>query len=256
MRSVPSGQYVERRTRQCILFTAIALLSLALGACARQAATPEPEPSTPTPPTHTASPAQRATPTQQEATPTEERLAKEEPEEDVEEEPKPTPTSSEIREEVDQVAMELTSSAFAPGEPIPMQYTCDGEDLSPPLTWENAPAGTEGFALISDDPDAPGRTWVHWVLYAIPPSATGLEEGVPTSETLPDGAVQGTNDFNRIGYGGPCPPPGSPHRYFFKLYALDATLSLAPGATKQELLEAMEGHILAEAELMGTYQRR
>jgi hypothetical protein len=154
------------------------------------------------------------------------------------------------------MGIQLTSTAFAEGKPIPAKYTCDGADVSPPLKWSSVPEGTKSLALISDDPDAPVGTWVHWVIYNIPPDATELAEGVPKSETLTNGATQGMTDFKRVGYGGPCPPQGGPHRYFFKLYALDTTLSLKRGATKQELLRTMEGHILAEGQLMGTYQRR
>ena len=147
------------------------------------------------------------------------------------------------------MSIQLTSSAFAEGNPIPAKYTCDGEDVSPPLKWSSMPEGTKSLALISDDPDAPVGTWVHWVIYGIPPDATELQEGVPTSEVLTNGAKQGITDFKRIGYGGPCPPPGGPHRYFFKLYALDTDLDLKPGATKRDLLRAMEGHILADKPL-------
>ena len=150
---------------------------------------------------------------------------------------------------------ELSSSAFKENEVIPKQYTCDAEDLSPPLQWTEPPEGTKSFALISDDPDAPVGTWVHWVLYDLPPEAQELPEGVLTDETLPSGARQGLTDFRRVGYGGPCPPPGSYHRYFFKLYALDVKVGLPPRATKAKLLEAMEGHILAETQLMGRYKR-
>lgn len=154
------------------------------------------------------------------------------------------------------MAIHLTSPAFAEGAPIPAKHTCDGKDLSPPLKWSNVPQGTKSLALICDDPDAPVGTWAHWVLYNIPPSATELPEGVPPKEVVLNSARQGINDFKRIGYGGPCPPPGGPHRYFFKLYALNAELSLRPGATKRDLLRAMEGHILAEGQLMGTYRRK
>jgi hypothetical protein len=157
--------------------------------------------------------------------------------------------------EVTAVKMQLTSPAFAQGQPIPKKYTCEGPDLSPPLKWSSAPEGTKSFALICDDPDAPVGTWVHWVIYNIPASATELQEGVPKAETVLGGAKQGMNDFKRIGYGGPCPPPGNPHRYFFKLYALDTELNLKTGATKGDLVEAMQGHILAEAQLVGTYKR-
>lgn len=151
--------------------------------------------------------------------------------------------------------MKLTSVAWMEGQAIPTKYTCDGADVSPPLTWSEAPAGTRSFALICDDPDAPAGTWVHWVIYGLPAAATALPEKIATTETLPDGAKQGVNDFRRVGYGGPCPPPGRPHRYHFKLYALDTALSLKPRATKADLLHAMAGHIVAEARLMGTFRR-
>ncbi len=154
------------------------------------------------------------------------------------------------------MAIELTSSAFADGAPIPAVHTCDGEDTSPPLAWSGVPEAAKSLALICDDPDAPAGTWVHWVLYDLPPTVTELLEGVPTTETLSSGAKQGTNDFGRLGHGGPCPPRGASHRYFFKLCALDAELSLDPGATKRDVERAMEGHILAQGQLMGTYQRR
>ncbi len=153
------------------------------------------------------------------------------------------------------MAFEIKSSAFTQGQPIPKKYTCDGPDLSIPLGWTDPPAGTKSFALIADDPDAPMGTWVHWVLYDLPVEARQLPEGVPKKETLPDGSKQGMNDFERIGYGGPCPPPGKPHRYFLKLYALDKKIGLVPRATKPQILDAMKSHILAEAQLMGTYKR-
>ena len=153
--------------------------------------------------------------------------------------------------------IEVTSSAFGEGDAIPMKHTCDGEDTSPPLRWGGVPEGTKSLALIADDPDAPGGTWVHWVLYGIPQAVTELEEGIPTTETLPDGAKQGITDFKKIGYGGPCPPPGhGVHRYFFKVYALDAETGLGPRASKSDLLREMNGHILAEGGLIGTYGRR
>ena len=151
--------------------------------------------------------------------------------------------------------MQLTSTAFVAGKPIPAKYTCDGADMSPSLKWSEAPAGTKGFALICDDPDAPMGTWVHWVIYGLRASMKELPEMVAATEVLPDGAKQGLNDSRCVGYGGPCPPPGGPHRYYFKLYALDSELPLAPRATKRDLLRAMSGHILAEAQLMGTYGR-
>src|SRR3989442_12981952 len=141
--------------------------------------------------------------------------------------------------------MDIKSQAFAPGALIPPKNTCDGADVSPPLSFSGSPAGTKGFALIADDPDAPMGTWVHWVAWNIPAGTKTLGEGVPKKETLPDGTRQGTNDFARVGYGGPCPPSGT-HRYFFKLYALDVTLNLPGTATRQDLEKAMQGHILAE----------
>ena len=154
------------------------------------------------------------------------------------------------------MAFELTSSAFKPGEAIPKQHTCDGADTSPPLAWADPPPATKSFALVCDDPDAPVGTWVHWVLYDLPATVRALPTGVASTPALGDGSRQGTNDFKKTGYGGPCPPRGGPHRYFFKLYALDTALGLAPGATKQALLRAMEGHVLAQAELMGRYARQ
>jgi Raf kinase inhibitor-like YbhB/YbcL family protein len=156
------------------------------------------------------------------------------------------------------VALTLTSGAFAAGSGIPSKHTCDGADVSPSLSWSGAPAGTVAFALIADDPDAPAGTWVHWVLFNLPGNLTGLPEGVSKTDQLVDfgGTLQGRNDFRRIGYGGPCPPPGKPHRYFFKLYALNAALPLKAGATKQEVERAMRGHVLAETSLMGTYARQ
>ncbi len=152
--------------------------------------------------------------------------------------------------------MELSvqSSVIRQGR-IPPHYTCDGDDVSPPLSWSGIPEGTKSLALIADDPDAPRGTWVHWVLYNLPPDLSDLPEDVRRDRELPNGARQGTNDFQRIGYGGPC-PPGGRHRYFFKLYALDTVLDLDPGATKEQLLRAMDGHVLAEAEVMGTYSRQ
>jgi Raf kinase inhibitor-like YbhB/YbcL family protein len=154
------------------------------------------------------------------------------------------------------MTVQVTSSAFAEGQPIPAKYTCDGGDISPPLKWGNIPQGAKRLALICDDPDAPAGTWIHWVLYDLPATVAELPERVPTTETLPNGGKQGINDFKRVGYGGPCPPRGGPHRYFFNLYALDAELQLKAKATKKELVPAMEGHILAEGQLMGTYKRK
>ncbi|PHJ62045.1 phosphatidylethanolamine-binding protein [Nostoc linckia z18] len=151
--------------------------------------------------------------------------------------------------------MKLESSAFKSNELIPAKYTCDGKDISPPLLWDEIPIGTQTIALIVDDPDAPGRIFVHWLVYNIPNTTHQLTEHTPTVKTLPNGAVQGKNDFGKFGYGGPCPPSGI-HRYFFKLYALDKSLDLAIGATKNQILAAMEGHILASAELIGRYKRQ
>jgi len=153
------------------------------------------------------------------------------------------------------VTLELSSTSFAAGANIPKRFTCDGPDDSPELHWGEPPTGTKAFALIADDPDAPAGVWVHWVLFNLPPNTRALPEGVPKTETLASGALQGQNDFRRVGYGGPCPPPGKPHRYFFKLYALDATLALKAGATKANVETAMKGHVLAQAELMGRYGR-
>lgn len=154
------------------------------------------------------------------------------------------------------MSIQLTSTAFADGHAIPSKYTCDGSDVSPALTWSNAPAGTKSFALIADDPDAPVGTWVHWVVYDLSADTSSLPENVAKSQYIPGNAKQGLNDFKRLGYGGPCPPHGKPHRYFFKLYALDTMLDLKPGVTKKDLLKAMEGHVLAEGQLMGMYQRK
>ena len=154
------------------------------------------------------------------------------------------------------LAFELKSAAFKSGETIPRRYTCEGEDVSPPLAWAGAPSGTKSFALVCDDPDAPVGTWVHWVLYDVSAAVTGLPEGVRPVPTLDDGSRQGANDFRRPGYGGPCPPRGAPHRYLFRLYALDTAPGLAPGATKAALLKAMDGHTLGLAELMGRYARQ
>jgi len=149
----------------------------------------------------------------------------------------------------------ISSSSFSQGGEIPRKFTCDGADVSPELSWTGAPEGTQSFALLADDPDAPVGIWTHWVLYDLPAQATGLPEGVSKVDEVPSGGRQGRNDFRKIGYGGPCPPPGKPHRYFFKLYALDRMLNLKPGSSKQEVEQAMQNHILSRAELMGKYQR-
>ena len=154
------------------------------------------------------------------------------------------------------MSIQITSAAFSEGQPISQKYTCQGSDFSPPLAWTNVPPNTKSLALIADDPDAPAGTWVHWVIYDLLATATELAENTPKSAQLPGGAKQGLNSWPRLGYGGPCPPPGKPHRYFFKLYALDTMLNLKPGVMKKDLLKAMEGHVLAEGQLMGIYQRK
>jgi len=151
--------------------------------------------------------------------------------------------------------MKLTSPTIDEGKPIPRQHTGDGTDVSPALQWTDAPEGTRAFALICDDPDAPRGTWVHWVLYNLPADRKELPEKVPTTPTLADGGRQGKNDFGNTGYGGPAPPRGKPHRYYFRLYALDTVLDLPAGATRHGLDLAMKGHVLAESQLMGTYTR-
>ena len=153
------------------------------------------------------------------------------------------------------MAFELRSPAFLPSREIPVTNTCDGADLSPPLSWSDPPTKTKGFALIVDDPDAPAGTWVHWVLYGMPAALRELDEGLPGLDVLGVG-TQGLNDFRKVGYGGPCPPRGPGHRYFFRLYALDTELTLPPRQTKQDLLKAIEGHVLGRAELMGWYMRK
>jgi Raf kinase inhibitor-like YbhB/YbcL family protein len=153
------------------------------------------------------------------------------------------------------MSLQISSSAFPAGETIPKKFTCDGPDASPALRWNEPAAKTQSFALIMDDPDAPVGTWVHWVLFDLPADTRELAEGVAKQEQLANGARQGRNDFGKIGYGGPCPPPGKPHRYFFKLYALDAKLNLKGGVTKADVERAMMGHVLGQGELMGRYGR-
>jgi Raf kinase inhibitor-like YbhB/YbcL family protein len=152
--------------------------------------------------------------------------------------------------------MRLTTAAFQTGGQIPVEHTCDGSDVSPALAWEDPPPATKSFALIADDPDAPGGDWVHWVVFNLPAAARGLSGGIPRGADLPSGGRQGRNDFGQRGYGGPCPPRGPAHRYYFKLFALDSMLDLSADVTKGDLLMAMEDHILAQAELTGRYQRR
>lgn len=159
----------------------------------------------------------------------------------------------------DGVTFSLESEAFPSEAAIPSRYTCDGEDVSPGLSWSDVPSGTEAFALILDDPDAPGGTFTHWLLYNVPPDVSSLPEGVPNDAdpqvAAGEGTDQGLNDFGNLGYGGPCPPPGPAHRYNFILYALDETVDLDFGASRQQLLDAMRNHILGEARLAGTYAR-
>jgi Raf kinase inhibitor-like YbhB/YbcL family protein len=151
----------------------------------------------------------------------------------------------------------ITSDAFLEGEAIPTKYTCDGDDLSPDLRWSDIPPNTKSLALICEDPDAPSGTFTHWVLFDLPPTVTELPEGVSTAERLANGAVQGQNDFKRIGYGGPCPPPNdNEHRYYFRIYALDTELQLRSGARREDVAPAMLGHVLATGHLMGTYKRK
>ena len=153
------------------------------------------------------------------------------------------------------MAFRLESTAFKNGGSIPKKYACDGEDISPPLTWADAPSGTKSFGLICDDPDAPIMTWIHWVIYGIPAEWRELKEGLSTHETLDEGIMQGTNSWRRPGYGGPCPPGRTTYRYFFRFYALDTMPELRPGEGKKGIEKAMRGHILAETQLMGLYAR-
>lgn len=155
----------------------------------------------------------------------------------------------------DPMSFTVRSSDFTQGATIPLQFTCVGADISPALEWSAVPANTQSFALIADDPDAPVGTWVHWVLYNLPASVHSLPQNFPKSEKAKDGTLQGRNDFGKIGYGGPCAPPGKTHRYFFKLYALDTRLALQAGATKKDLEAAMKSHILEESETMGRFSR-
>lgn len=153
------------------------------------------------------------------------------------------------------VTIHVTSTAFKASGLIPARYTCDGENMSPAVAWDTVPAATKSIALIADDPDAPMGTWVHWVVYNLPSTMRALKEGIPTVDTLINGGYQGINDFEQVGYGGPCPPNGT-HRYFFKVYALDTLLALSGKVTKQQLEKAMKGHILGQGELVGRYSRK
>jgi Raf kinase inhibitor-like YbhB/YbcL family protein len=161
----------------------------------------------------------------------------------------------EAEKEAKKMTIKITSPAFEQGSMIPSKYTADGQNISPPLKWEGVPEGTATIALISDDPDAPIGTWVHWVMWNIPPNKKELSENIPPDQKLPDGSIQGITDFRRPGYGGPAPPSGT-HRYYFKIYALNTKLDLPTSSTKAQLVKAMEGHILAEGQLMGKYTRQ
>jgi Raf kinase inhibitor-like YbhB/YbcL family protein len=167
--------------------------------------------------------------------------------------PAPTLTTN-VRQET-RMEIKLMSAAFKEGQPIPRGYTCDGTNVSPPLEWTGVPKSATTLAIVCDDPDAPAGTWVHWVLFNLPSDVIGTVENTPQTETLLGGGMQGLNDFKKIGYGGPCPPRGR-HRYFFKIYALDSELPLKPGASKADLEKAMEGHIVAQGQLIGTYSRQ
>ena len=169
--------------------------------------------------------------------------------------PKSLPTATPPAQSADnKTGFKLTSVAFQEGQPIPRPYSCDGVNISPPLEWSGVPKTAKTVAIIADDPDAPAGTWTHWVLYNLPADNIGLVENVPATENLKAGGFQGKNDFAKVGYGGPCPPSGT-HRYFFRIYAADGELSLKAGATRTELEKALEGHVVGQAQLMGTYHR-
>lgn len=153
------------------------------------------------------------------------------------------------------LALDIKSDAFENSLYIPTDYTCESQDVSVPLEWSGVPSDTKSFVLLCDDPDAPGRTWSHWVIFNIPSDKTNLPENVPKQTRLNDGSIQGVNDFGKNGYGGPCPPPGRPHRYFFKLYALDMMLELDEKANRNDVLQAIQGHVLAQAQIFGIYAR-
>ncbi len=152
-------------------------------------------------------------------------------------------------------ALDIQSEVFGSKGYIPDRYTCDAQDFSPPLSWSDIPANTQSFVFICDDPDAPFKIWTHWVVFNIPPEVKGFDEGVQKEELDKLGVIEGINNFGKVGYKGPCPPLGKAHRYVFKLYALDSSLSLEEGASKKDVIEAMQGHIIAEAKLVGFYQR-
>jgi hypothetical protein len=160
-----------------------------------------------------------------------------------------------VEEGAEAMTIEVTSPAFEEDAMIPAKYTADGPNVSPPLKWEGIPEATKSIALISDDPDAPVGTWVHWIMWNIPPDTEGLAEDVPTDQELPDGSVQGINGFGDTGYGGPAPPSGT-HRYYFKVYALDTKLDLPADSKKSDLVSAMKDQVLAQGQLMGKYKRQ
>lgn len=243
--------------RNPILIVLLILLSSLVASGCGAPATSTPQASPPTP-TSTSSPQPEKEYTPEASPPTPTSTSSPQPEkEDTPEASPPTPSPTSSPQPVkgdEEMAFQLTSSAFQPEGSIPAKYTCQGEDTSPPLRWSDPPVETASFALIVDDPDAPMGTWVHCVLYNLPGDVRELAESTLSDANLPDGSRQGNNSWGRTGYGGPCPPSGT-HRYFFKLYALDAELDLVEGATKEQLLQAMEGHILAQTELMGLYSK-
>lgn len=168
---------------------------------------------------------------------------------------KPASGSGRRNEPAAESSFRIESSAFKEGATIPTRYTCLGENISPPLAWTDPPSGARSFALIVEDPDAPAGTWTHWLVYNLPAQARAMYENTPKQGELPNGGLQGMNSFGSVGYGGPCPPPGRAHRYFFRLYALDSVLDLKAGAAKAGVLAALKGHILGEAQLMGRFKR-
>jgi Raf kinase inhibitor-like YbhB/YbcL family protein len=169
--------------------------------------------------------------------------------------PHRSPSENAPRSGGNNMSLTISSSSFSNGGEIAKKFTCDGADVSPQLSWNEPPAGTKSFALLADDPDAPVGNWNHWVLWNLPPETRSLAEGLSKAAHLPDGSQQGMNDFRKTGYNGPCPPPGKPHRYYFKLFALDGKLTLKDSTTRKDLEAAMKGHILAQAEWMGRYGR-
>ncbi len=165
-------------------------------------------------------------------------------------------TATEVRLKAQpRVDWKVSTTAFAPGGTIPKRFTCEGQDISPPLSWTSPPPGTQSLVLMILDPDAPSGTWTHWLIYNLPPTLRQLPENVPKHARLANGAAQGRNDFGRLGFGGPCPPPGKPHHYHFRLFALNTRLSLAPGATRPQVEQAIRGHIIAQAELVARFGR-